>query len=307
MQLPKRLYILLISGLCMACSTSTKVPQQSTPSTDEGAALSCSDQLLFYSDRSGNGDLYNLNLESLELSLFEGDSLSDGAPRYSPFYQEIVFSREINGQRTLYKKSLSNGEAEFLINNPAGDEVPSWAPNRNRIVFSKEVNPSSYQLVVMELETGYLQVLHEGANQPYQPQWSPTSDHIAFVLTDTLHNGDIFTIQADGSKLTAITNSDRLHGYPSWSPDGEKLIFYRYNESADLFSYHLTSQDLRQLTFSASNILLGRYSTDGSSIAYGAEVDGNWELFVMDADGNNKSRLTFNPAFDGDPIWLPCR
>ena len=40
-------------------------------------------------------------------------------------------------------------------------------------------------------------------------------------------------------------------------------------------------------------------------IAFVSERDGNQEVYVMDADGSNQTRLTNNPAYDGLPVWSP--
>jgi len=43
----------------------------------------------------------------------------------------------------------------------------------------------------------------------------------------------------------------------------------------------------------------------GSRIAFESVRDGNGEIYVMDADGSNQTRLTNNPADDGSPAWSP--
>src|SRR2546422_583991 len=40
-------------------------------------------------------------------------------------------------------------------------------------------------------------------------------------------------------------------------------------------------------------------------IAFVSDRDGNFEIYVMDADGSNQTRLTNNPARDGEPAWSP--
>src|SRR5207302_2193555 len=40
-------------------------------------------------------------------------------------------------------------------------------------------------------------------------------------------------------------------------------------------------------------------------IAFVSDRDGNFEIYVMDADGSNQTRLTNNPAHDGEPAWSP--
>ena len=40
---------------------------------------------------------------------------------------------------------------------------------------------------------------------------------------------------------------------------------------------------------------------DGSRIVFDSERDGNYEIYVMDADGSNQTSITNNTAFDLHP------
>jgi len=46
-------------------------------------------------------------------------------------------------------------------------------------------------------------------------------------------------------------------------------------------------------------------SVQDSRIAFTSYRDGNGEIYVMDADGSNQTRLTNSPGDDGDPAWSP--
>lgn len=45
------------------------------------------------------------------------------------------------------------------------------------------------------------------------------------------------------------------------------------------------------------------FSPDGSKIAFSTYRDGNWEVYVMNADGSNPTRLTELPGLDAAPSW----
>ena len=40
-------------------------------------------------------------------------------------------------------------------------------------------------------------------------------------------------------------------------------------------------------------------------IAFHSLRDGNREIYVMDADGGNQTRITFDPALNFTPVWSP--
>ena len=42
-----------------------------------------------------------------------------------------------------------------------------------------------------------------------------------------------------------------------------------------------------------------------TKIAFTSDRDGNLEIYVMNADGNEQTRLTMNLGFDEEPEWSP--
>jgi Tol biopolymer transport system component len=103
----------------------------------------------------------------------------------------------------------------------------------------------------------------------YTPEWSPDGTEIAFASNEGTLHFDIWVMNADGSDPVNITNAaDSDEFFPDWSPDGSKILF----ES-------------------------DRDDDDGPG--------NNEEIYVMDRDGGNQTRLTTDPALDLVPSWSP--
>src|SRR5262249_19952573 len=49
----------------------------------------------------------------------------------------------------------------------------------------------------------------------------------------------------------------------------------------------------------------GKWSPDGSKIVFVSRRDGNAELYLMDADGTNQTRLSNTPENEASPSWSP--
>lgn len=69
--------------------------------------------------------------------------------------------------------------------------------------------------------------------------------------------------------------------------------------------YLLTSGHLSQLTDNSWDDTYPRWSPDGKKIAFSANPAGNYDLFVMDENGENITRLTASPEDEMDLAWAP--
>jgi hypothetical protein len=79
---------------------------------------------------------------------------------------------------------------------------------------------------VQDSRYGTTQRLSQFSGAAYDPVWSPTDDRVALVSTEP-GNDEIFVTNADGSGLRRLTtNSWEWDKHPTWSPDGQFILFY---------------------------------------------------------------------------------
>ena len=154
------------------------------------------------------------------------------------------------------------------------------------------------------------------------PSWSPDRRRIAFFAVVAGSSG-IYTVNADGSGLVRLTShppptTGPIIGvrdtYPSWSPDGTRIAFARYINSATdskgyLYVMNADGSGATEVATARDNVGWPAWSPDGSRIAFaGVFPDthaGAWDIYVVNTDGSGLTRLTNNVDNEMEPAWSP--
>ena len=107
-------------------------------------------------------------------------------------------------------------------------------------------------------------------------------------------------MNTDGSDPQRLTTNPREDSHPSWSADGQKIVFQSYREGSRAISIYVMDADggnQTPLTNNYSNDSFPIWLGDGR-IAFVSERDGNEEIYIMNADGSQQTRLTENSVSD---------
>ncbi len=116
---------------------------------------------------------------------------------------------------------------------------------------------------------------------------------IVFVI-----NGDIYVMEDDGTNRRSLTKNtaptrDR---YPRWSPDGERIAFYRYMEkrqtSGELFIMNADGTNVQRLTDNNVSDHYPSWSPDGTRLAFTSRRSGRSQVHVMDLATLHVTQLT---------------
>ena len=270
-------------------------------------------RIAFVSTRGGNRDIYVMLPDGSNLVNLTNHPQRDEFPAWSPDGSKIVFRSTRDGNREIYTMNDDGSGVVRLTVNPALDTTPSWTPE-GRIVFSSN-RSGRFELYEMNADgSGLSKIEIELDGSLLVPRVSPVGHRIAF--THQTFDGDIqsavWIAHRDGSHATQLT-PDELHAdAPAWSPNGNRLSF------SDNFCFvcgpnHVFVMNqgghvLRQLTQGVNEAdFNSSWSPDGSQIVVERLTlsTGQFDIYVMNADGTDVTNISMHPAFDFSPAWGP--
>jgi len=240
------------------------------------------------SNPTGTAEVYVMDADgTAPHSVSDGDGSS---PAWSPIDGRVAFMSARDGNGEVYVAAAS-GAPNNLSQFAGQDGGPSWAPDGSGMAFVRD-----NQIFKMD-DDGGNQLLVRPAGT--SPKWSPGGTLIAFV-----HSGLVVTSTLGGSEqpLSSETVDDL-----DWAPDSS-LIAYEVRHSissADISTTPVDGNPAVPLTTSGTEFT-PRWSPDGTRIVFSSRRDGNFEIYVMNADGSSPVNLTNDPGGDISPTWAPC-
>lgn len=208
--------------------------------------------------------------------------VSDLSPAEGAFPESngtILCASNRDGNFEIYAFNPDGSSPTRLTNHPATDLEATPSPDGNRIAFTSTREGNDQEIYVMNRDGSGLRRLTFSPGEDRPGTWSPDGTQIAFhsarfpAPPGLGHSSlEIMKMNADGSNQTRLTNNNFQDSFAHWSPRGDKIAF-------------TTNRD--------------------SFVGPGGQPVSNFEIYTMNTDGSNPTRITNSPGEDAHAHWSP--
>jgi len=294
-------------------------------------------QIAFVRSGSGSTDLWIVDIATGTPDKLTTQTNAQ-SPVWSPDGTQIAFTNLVlDGPRPtadVYTIDIGGSAPRKIIHNPGWDTAPTWNPDGTQLAFVSDRDGSSDIFIVNADGSGLRNLTDSPSNESY-PAWSPDGNWIVFA------NGDdgaysINIMRSDGSDIIHIADAGEYNP-PTWSPDSQQIAYVTFppmnadttaprDDSLALGTLHVVNRDgsghvilsdtvafTAQLAWSPVLVPSDDATPEPSQpvtsnpdqIAFTSIRDGNPEIYLVNADGTDLTRLTDNPAADRVMGWSP--
>jgi hypothetical protein len=227
------------------------------------------------------------------------------------------------------------------------DGRPVWSHVESKVAFFRwsSTSASTADLLVLDVDSGEVHRIVEGAANLSVPSWSPDDRTLTFSYAEarllelggpalapifsphgrrlaytapTTGGEALFVVDLDGTGRGQLSTA-----YPSfsngfghgemgfaWSPDGSRILFSAGDRETGETDLHVVDSDgptpERPVTSEPGSEFGATWSPDGKRIAYLAAAPGDHpNVMVANADGSDSKQLIDQAVFWLPPQWSP--
>lgn len=228
---------------------------------------------------------------------------------FAPIAREDLVALPTSGDVPRFANWRLSG-ADFLV-------IGSIKPNTGGYIIEFQL----YDVLQQNLMTGFsFQVTdqtlrsaaHQIADEVYEEILGISgafNTQIAFVSVDGKVGDRTYQLQladADGENPQAMLTSPRPILSPSWAPDGVRIAYVSFENKTQSAVYVQDRQKGSRVKLISREGINGApsWSPDGERLAVTLSYQGNPDIYVVQVDGGELTRITTSEAIDTEAVWI---
>lgn len=281
-------------------------------------------KILFTSWRSGPAEIWVMESDGSNVTQITDDGQWVSNPIWSPDGEQIVYKAQWN----IYLIE-PDGTNQTLLHEgeyPEHTYVDSWSPDGMKLAVSTDHLDNNKEIYLMDSDGSNFIRLTDNSAEDGSPSWGigniDTLNNIPY--TNTLEASNILTTTA---KFNASVNPNGISTsyYFEW---GETDSYGNTTNSENIgnstnnvvvsqtidglipnttYHYRVIAQNNDGTSYGDDKTFQTQIQEDTSDtkIAFASDRDGNYEIYLMNPDGSNIIRLTYDDSTDSQPAISP--
>ena len=250
------------------------------------------DRFLFVSDRTGNQEIYSW-VDGEVTQITDDDSYDSWWPRRSPDGTRIAFYRT----RVRDRRGVGGANSNY-------DDAALWMMRADGSGLREVLPKGAY-----------------GSKAQGTVDWSPDSRSLVMAGRVPADGNlwHIYITDADGGDPRRVTNRRSLHADPSFSPDGQRIVYTAFPKGyvgfdvrkLEIHTINVDGTDERRLTRDNFRDHDPYWSPDGREIVFETQTQplywivGKWALRTVRPDGTGLRDLLNDGHASTVPRWSP--
>jgi dipeptidyl aminopeptidase/acylaminoacyl peptidase len=251
-------------------------------------------------------------------SLFAGTEISEFD--ISPDGKRAICCVNKGKNWELAMLDLTTGRLSKFLSADQSLTSPHYSPDGSWLAYQTDFQgDEDHDIVTVASKGGMSKKITDGVADNYEPAISPDGKRIAFLSNRKADIENVHIINAQGGKITRLTNEDLPVRDLAWSPDGRKIAFHTGIGDEDTVS--IVDMEKRRSTrlLAHSNVEYGLisgygpsnpWSNDGKSLLFVSNENDPVDIGIIDVGTKKKKWLVrsqrekYQPQLSPDGLSL---
>lgn len=175
-------------------------------------------------------------------------------------------------------------------------------PSPGSAAVQEERTAVESTLEILSIETGQRTVVYRAKEHFEAPNWSRDGKYLVFN-----REGRLYSIPVAGGQPTLIDTgmANQCNNDHGFSPDGKMMAISHSPKDSSLIYLVPAAGGTPALVTEKGPSYWHGWSPDGSTLAYCAERNGEYDVYTISVHGGAERRLTTTPGLDDGPDYSP--
>jgi len=224
-----------------------------------------------------------------------------------------------------------------IVSDEYYNAFPAFSPAGNKIVFCSIRRDTNSDGVIDRRDNFAIyiidgdgknegQIVNDDSQNTY-PSFSPDGNKIVYLSrrrdtngdgkVDLLDNPGVYIKDLNGKGERCIVSDEYHNKFPSFSPDGDKVLFASWREyNSGIYTIDIDGKNEKQMVSDEYDNTFPSFSPNGQKIVYASwrrdtnrdgkiDLHDNSSIYIIDSDGRNERELASDRYSNSFPVFSP--